>query len=83
MVAAHIRPLWMPLLALVLALGAASAFAQVCTYDSIPAIAPASRFSDNGDGTVTDQAHGLQWKRCAEGQSWSGTPCTGTATTHT
>lgn len=57
--------------------------AQVCKYDSIPATAPASRFTDNGDGTVTDKATGLQWKRCAEGQTWSGGVCTGSATGHT
>ena len=45
---------------------------QVCRND-IPATAPDSRFINNGDGTVTDQATGVMWKRCAEGQS--GTDC--------
>jgi hypothetical protein len=50
--------------------------AQTCKYGSIPATAPASRFSDNDDGTVTDTSTGLQWKRCAEGQSWNGVTST-------
>jgi len=57
--------------------------AQTCKYASIPATAPASRFTDNGNGTVTDRATDLQWKRCAEGQTWSGGTCTGTAAGHT
>ncbi len=72
--------LWLPLVWPFLAFGAGGALgAQVCYYDNIPATAPASRFNDNGDGTVTDQASGLQWKRCSEGQVWSGGTCTGTA----
>lgn len=65
-------------LTLLLPVGQALA-AQVCTYTSIAATAPASRFADNRDGTVTDRASGLQWKRCSEGQTWSGGTCTGTA----
>ena len=48
-----------PCLALVA--GGTSA-AQTCKYSSVPAIAPTSRCTDNGDGTVTDKATGLQWK---------------------
>lgn len=71
-------------LALGLMLLAGGALAdQVCKYDSIPATAPASRFTDNGDGTVTDQGTGLQWKRCSEGQTWDGAACIGIATGHT
>jgi hypothetical protein len=66
---------------LLLAAGPAAA-QQVCKYDSIAATAPASRFTDNGDGTVTDTATGLQWKRCSEGQSWDGATCSGTATNY-
>ncbi len=69
---------------LILALGALAAhggaLAQVCYYDSIEATAPADRFIDNGDGTVTDEGTGLQWKRCSEGQSWNGTTCLGSVT---
>ncbi|XOF32953.1 MAG: DUF1566 domain-containing protein [Candidatus Electrothrix sp. YB6] len=34
-------------------------------------------FTDNGT-TVTDSNTGLTWKKCLEGQSWSGSACTGT-----
>lgn len=77
------RPLWPALLGLLLILVTANvSAAQTCKYASIRATAPASRFSDNLDGTVTDKASGLQWKRCAEGQTWSGGTCTGSPTTH-
>jgi hypothetical protein len=33
-------------------------------------------FGDNGDGTVTDPRTKLVWKRCSEGQAWTGTACT-------
>lgn len=42
---------------------------------------PTTAFVDNGDGTVTHTLTGLMWKRCGEGQSWSGTTCTGTLDT--
>jgi hypothetical protein len=32
---------------------------------------------------VTDTATGLVWRRCSEGQTWSGTNCTGTASDYT
>lgn len=82
---ANLRPRpWVPLIGLCLALGAAGpAAAQTCNYASIPATAPASRFTDNGDGTVTDKTTGLQWQRCSQGQAWSSGTCAGTATAHT
>jgi uncharacterized repeat protein (TIGR02543 family) len=43
---------------------------------------PTSDFTDNGDGTVTHRKTQLTWKRCAEGQSWAGNSCTGTASTY-
>jgi hypothetical protein len=43
-----------------LSLAGGALAAQVCKYDSIRATAPASRFTDNGDGTVMDQGTGLQ-----------------------
>lgn len=42
----------------------------------------AQRYHDNGDGTVTDVTTGLQWKRCAEGQTWTGATCSGDASRH-
>lgn len=59
----------------------APALAQTCR-DDIPASAPHSRYTDNGDGTVVDRATGLIWKQCAEGLS--GSDClTGSAMTLT
>ncbi len=34
-------------------------------------------YIDNQDGTVTHTPTGLVWKRCAEGQDWNGSTCTG------
>lgn len=36
-------------------------------------------FTENGDGTVTDPRDGLIWQKCAIGQTWSGSGCTGEA----
>jgi len=47
------------------------------------ATTPTSDFTDNTDGTVTHKTTGLVWKRCAEGMTWTGSACTGTATTYT
>ncbi|MEI8159382.1 MAG: DUF1566 domain-containing protein, partial [Burkholderiales bacterium] len=44
---------------------------------------PTSDYVDQANGTVTHTPTGLMWKRCAEGQLWSGTTCTGTASTMT
>lgn len=46
------------------------------------ATTPTTDFTDNGDGTVTHKTTGLTWKRCSEGQTWSGGACTGTAATY-
>lgn len=56
--------------------------AQVCQTANIPASTPTARFTNHGDGTVTDTQTGLRWKQCAEGLS--GTDCTtGAAQTFT
>ncbi|AGX86715.1 DUF1566 domain-containing protein [Candidatus Symbiobacter mobilis] len=44
---------------------------------------PDSDFTDNGDGTVTHKKTHLTWKRCAEGQTWIGSTCSGTASSYT
>ncbi|WOO31813.1 IPTL-CTERM sorting domain-containing protein [Diaphorobacter limosus] len=68
-----------PLLALSLGLSAGAAQAVTC-QDNIPASNPDSAYTVHGDQTVTDPRTGLMWKQCLEGQSWSGSACTGTVT---
>jgi hypothetical protein len=63
----HLRFLLLPLLLL----GAASS------------VGAAKSYSDNGDGTVTDPTTGLTWMRCAVGQTWTGSTCSGVADTLT
>lgn len=48
-----------------------------------PLATPTDNFTDNRDGTITHKTTGLTWKRCAEGQNWTGTTCSGTANTYT
>lgn len=56
---------------------AGQAHAATC-IDYKVASAPDGRYQDNSDGTITDILHGLEWKRCSEGQD--GNDCsTGTA----
>lgn len=47
---------------------------QTCDPDK-PLTRPDSRYTDNGDGTVTDLVTGLMWKQCAEGYGTINTPC--------
>jgi hypothetical protein len=63
---------------MVLMLGSASALAsQSCDSHSYPMSTPTERFTDNGDGTLTDTQSGLMWMRCALGQRWTGSRCSG------
>lgn len=48
---------------------------QICQTATIPATTPTTRFTDNGNGTVTDKKTGLMWKKCTEGQV--GNNCSG------
>ena len=40
---------------------------------------PTKNFTNNNDGTATDNKTGLTWQRCVVGQSWTGSTCTGEA----
>lgn len=55
---------------------AAECGAGVVRAGTLPST-PADDFIDNRDGTVTHLLTGLVWKRCAEGQVWSGNACVG------
>jgi len=39
---------------------------------------PSTDYADQGNGTVIHNPTGLTWQRCAVGQSWTGSACTGT-----
>ena len=60
------------LMVLTLSLGLiGTAVADQKCDSSLPATTPDARFTDNGDGTVTDSVAGLMWKKCLEGMSGS------------
>ncbi len=62
----------------ILVLGSTPALAsQSCDTHSYPMSTPTERFRDNGDGTLTDTRSGMMWMRCALGQSWTGSRCSG------
>ena len=44
---------------------------------------PNSDYAASTDGTVTHLPSGLMWKRCAEGENWTGTSCSGSASSMT
>ena len=44
---------------------------------------PSTDYSNSGAGTVAHTPTGLIWKRCSEGQTWTGSTCSGSATTYT
>lgn len=61
------------------------AFANVAAVqceNNIPPNNPDSVYEDDGDGTVTDIRTELTWKKCSEGQSWNGTICSGSVSSH-
>jgi len=50
--------------------------------DAVPEATPSSAFTEVGDGSIVrHEPTGLEWKRCALGQSWDGTTCQGSADT--
>ena len=56
--------------------------AQTCKSEAeIPSSTPTSRFTDHGNGTVTDNLTGLMWAQCAAGLSGAGCT-TGTERKH-
>ena len=69
---------------LVLMLGSTAVWAnQSCDTHSYPMSTPTERFTDNGDGTLTDRQSGLTWMRCSLGQKWNGTSCQGEPNAYT
>lgn len=47
---------------------------QICLSESqSPSTTPTGRFTDHGDGTVTDTETGLMWAKCPQGRT--GTTC--------
>ncbi len=56
---------------------------QTCDTHTYPMSTPTERFTDNGDGTLTDNESGLMWMRCSLGQSWTGTSCSGSPSSYT
>lgn len=52
------------------------------TQAACPSFATNQRFTFN-EAEVTDTLTSLIWKRCAEGQSWSGGSCSGSAAAYT
>ncbi len=42
-----------------------------------PETTPATRFNDQGDGTIQDTQTNKTWLRCAVGLQWNGSSCTG------
>jgi hypothetical protein len=53
--------------------------AMAACVAAIPPTTPNSQLVDNGNGTITDTATGLIWKKCSEGQT-NDENCTGSAT---
>ena len=63
-------------------------FAALCLINGLlgllPIAAAAQPYTISADGSeVTDQKTGLIWRRCAEGMTYSGGTCTGTARIYT
>ena len=75
-----ILKLALALSAVIMCMPAQAQLQQTCNANAIET-APESRFTINNNQTVTDQATGLIWKRCSQGQS--GDNCTGSASEFT
>jgi len=64
------------------ALLATPTWAQTCQKGTITESAPTSRFTFDDAGLVTDTDTGITWMRCALGQTWDGTTCSGRVNTY-
>jgi hypothetical protein len=51
-------------------------------FSSLPLTTPTVDFIDHGNGTVTHKRTGLMWQRCAVGQTWTGSGCSGNPTSY-
>jgi len=61
--------MWKNLTIVLTALAMPGMVAAACNPNA-PETTPTARFVDNGDGTATDTATGLMWKRCTEGYEY-------------
>ena len=59
-----------------------AASGAVCRTD-IPGDLNVADWTPGASGTITDGVTGLVWQRCAIGQTWNGSACTGTGTAFT
>lgn len=66
---------------LIAALATPAMAAQKCDAKK-PETAPASRFNDSGNGTITDTKTKKVWMRCALGMTWNGSTCEGKTLTY-
>ncbi len=62
--------------------GGAAANAACLNAADYPDAWPDSRYTDNGDGTVSDTKTGLMWLTCSIGQALTDSACAGTASGH-
>lgn len=73
----QVRELWKLAVVAIIApllVTVAPTHAQTCDPEK-PLTRPDSRYTDNGDGTITDKVTGLMWKQCVEGKTTVKTPC--------
>jgi Protein of unknown function (DUF1566) len=56
-------------------------FSPQINAQSCEGVLTATRYKTSANGTALDKKSGLIWMRCALGQVWNGTTCTGLATT--
>lgn len=75
--------IWASILVVIIVLLAPQLAAAQCTDGvenaAIPAVTPDEDFLVRPEGTVLHRPTQLVWQRCAIGQSWTGTNCSGSA----